>query len=69
MKKKAIVNKSHSLAAMFVLENRKNHFIWRKIHPINTMEAHLRHFKQAVWYLPNIGKVAFTKLPLAAILF
>ena len=35
---------------------------------MNTMEAHLKHFEQAFWYLPNIGKGVFTKRPLAAIL-
>ena len=59
IKKKVIANKSCSLPAMFVSENGTNHFIWSKIHAMNTMEACLRHFKQAFWYLPNIGKVAF----------
>ena len=36
---------------------------------MNTMEGHSKYFKQAFWYLPNIGKLCFTKLPLAAILF
>ena len=68
VKKKVIVNKSRCLAAMFLSENSINHFIWSKIHPINTMEAHLRHFKHQdiscsypTCYLPNIGKVAFYK--------
>ena len=47
--------------AMFVSDNGINHFIWSKIHPINTMEAHLRHSKQVFWYIPNIGKVVFYK--------
>ena len=67
VKKKVIVTKSRSLVAMFVSENSINHFIWSKIHPINTMEAHLRHFKQAIY--PTSVKLNFTKRPLAAILF
>ena len=57
VKKKVVVNKSRSLAAMFVSENGMQHFTWSKIHPMNTMEGHLKHFKQTLWYLPNIGKV------------
>ena len=30
---------------------------------MNTLETHLRHFEQAFWYLPKIGKVAFYKTP------
>ena len=33
-----------------------------EIHPMNTMEGHSKHFEQAFWYLPNIGKVAFYKM-------
>ena len=32
-----------------------------KFMQMNTMEAYSRHFKQAFWYLPKIGKVAFYK--------
>ena len=61
---KAIVNKSRSLAAMFVSKNGMKHFMWSEIHPMNTMEAHfdLRHLEQAFWYLLNISKVAFYKM-------
>ena len=49
MKKKGIINKSRSLAAMFVSENSIKHFIWSKIHPIHPINTtHLRHFKQAL---------------------
>ena len=48
--------------AMFVSENGMKHVIQSKIHPMNTIEAHLRHFKQAFWYLHNIGKVVFYKM-------
>ena len=59
---KATVNQSN----MFVSENGMIHVIWSKIHPMNTVEALLRHFDQAFLYLPNIGKVAFSKRPLMA---
>ena len=61
VEKKVIVNKSHSLAAVFASQNGINHFMC-KILPINTMEGHLRHFKQAFWYLLNIGKATFYKM-------
>ena len=68
MKKKVIVNKSRSLAAIFVSKYGMKHFKRIKIHPMNTLETHLRHFEQAFWYLPRSVKSRFTKRPLAAIL-
>ena len=38
--KKVVVNKSRSLAAMFVSENGIKHFVWSKIHPMNTIKGH-----------------------------
>ena len=48
--RKTTVDKSCSPAAMFILQNGITHLIWGKIYPMNTIEAHLRHFKQAFWY-------------------
>ena len=59
VKEKVTVNKIRSLVAMFVSENGTKHFIWSKIHPMNTIEGHSKHFKQEFWY--NICKVAFYK--------
>ena len=61
VKKKVVVNKSHSIAAIFVSENGMKHFIWSKIHPMNTIEGHSKHMKQEFWYLTNIDKVVFYK--------
>ena len=49
------------MAAIFVSKYGMKHFKRSKIHAMNTLETHLRHFEQAFWYLPKIGKVAFYK--------
>ena len=51
------------MATIFVSKYGIKHFKRSKIHAMNTLETHLRHFEQAFWYLPKISKVAFYKTP------